>query len=167
MATLVGGFKGPVVGPGYYSGYRQQRGGAFWSKALSAIVPALRFLGKKAAGAAADVLSDVSEGQNVKEAIKTRVEEQGKKLAGSAAQRALKFAQTGKGRKRKSKLTGGRRKFKGGRKRKMAGGKRRVKHKLVGGRKRIAKKIFGGKRKLRGGKRKGNKSKRRIPSFLM
>ena len=169
---LIGGAKGPVIGPGYYSGYRQQRGGAFWSKALSAIVPALRFLGKKAAGAAAEVLNDVSEGHDVKEAIQTRVQETGKKLASSAAQRALKFAQTGKGRKRRSaKKKQGRRKrtmkkkILGGRRRKsstLLGGKRK---KQVGGRR---KKQIGGRRKKQiGGKRKRNKSKRRIPNFLL
>ena len=167
MAMLIGRGKGPVIGPGYYSGYRQQRGGAFWSKALSAIVPALRFLGKKAAGAAADVLSDVSEGQNVKEAIQTRVQETGKKLASSAAQRALKFAQTGKGRKRSVK------KMQGGSKRVTTNkiGKARKPNTLLGGRRKTQiggkKKQIGVRKKQIGGKRKTNKSKRMIPNFLL
>lgn len=157
MAMLVGGMKGPIVGPGYYAGYRQQRGGGFWSKALSAaIIPALKFIGKKAAGVGADVLSDVSEGQNVQEALKSRVKEEGKKLVSSAADRALKFAQTGKG-KRVKKLGGGRKKIVGGRKHrggKLKGGK---KGKMRGG------KMKGGKRRMKGGKRRmkgGNKFKR-------
>lgn len=151
MATLVGGMRGPVIGPGYYAGYRHQRGGGFWSKALSAaIIPALKFLGKKAAGTAAEVLTDVSEGQNIQESVKSRVAEQGKKLVSSAADRALKFAQTGRGRR---KLKGGKRKIKGGRKQ-------------VGGRKKLSGKgnrkttIKGGRRQKGGKKhRGGNKMK--------
>lgn len=119
MATLVGGTRGPVIGPGYYAGFRHQRGGGFWSKALSAaIIPALKFLGKKAAGTAAEVLTDVSQGQNIRDSVKSRVAEQGKNLVSSAADRALRYAQTGKGRMIK--------------KRSMKGGKRMKPYKQVG-----------------------------------
>lgn len=168
MAMLVGGMRGPVIGPGYYAGYRHQRGGGFWSKALSAaIIPALKFLGKKAAGTAAEVLTDVSEGQNVKDSVKTRVAEQGKKLASSAADRALKFAQTGRGKKKfkggKRKIKGGKRKIKGG-KRKLGGGKRKLKGRgrvirMKGGRKKV------GKMSGRGMKKIKNKSIS-VPKFL-
>ena len=164
MATLYGGMRGPVIGPGYYTGYRHQRGGGFWSKALSAaIIPALKFLGKKAAGTAAEVLTDVSEGQNVKESLQNRVQEQGKNIVSSAAGRALRFAQTGKGRR---KLKGGQKKMRG-KQRKLEGGKKRIgdrKRKLTGGKKRMK----GGKRKISERKKKhsgGNKSKR-VPHFL-
>lgn len=176
MSNQYGGMRGPIIGPGYYSGFRHQRGGGFWSKALSAaIIPALKFIGKKAAGTAADVLTDVSDGQNVKEAIQNRVQEQGKKLVSTAAGRALRFAQTGKGRRKmkggKRKLKGGKRKLKGG-KRKLKGGKRKQRGGMKGGKRRVVR-MKGGKRSIRGGRRMkgkgfkkiGNKSKR-IPHFL-
>lgn len=168
MAMLVGGMRGPVIGPGYYAGYRHQQGGGFWSKALSAaIIPALKFLGKKAAGTAAEVLTDVSAGQNIKDSVKTRVAEQGQKLASSAADRALKFAQTGRGKK---KLKEGKRKLKGG-KRKHKGGKRRGgERKSNGGRKTKTTRMKGGRKK--GGKMAGKGMKKiknksiSVPSFL-
>ena len=89
-------------GSPFFQGIRHQRGGGFWSKAFSgAILPALRFLGRRAADVGGDVLSDVVAGQDPLEAITTRVKEQGKQLATKASDRAKKFAQTGKGRKRK------------------------------------------------------------------
>ena len=87
--------------PGF-SGVRYQRGSGFFSKIFqSAILPALKYLGRTALSAGSGILSDVAEGQNIKESIKTRGLAAGKKTAMAAMERGQRFLQTGQGRRRK------------------------------------------------------------------
>lgn len=93
-------------GSPFFIGIRHQRGGGFWSKAYhNAILPGLRFLGRRAADFGADVMKDVTAGENPMDALTNRAKEQGKVLVDKAADRAKKYALTGKGKKKL--ITGG------------------------------------------------------------
>jgi len=89
-----------------YEGTRYQRGSGFFGNIFrSAILPLLKYLGKKAASTGVQVASDALSGQNVLESLKSRGKEAAGGLVDDAAVRATKFIQTGKGsRKRKLPL---------------------------------------------------------------
>lgn len=88
-------------GIAHYSGMRYQRGSGLWGRIFSsAILPALKFLGTRAINTAANVTSDSLSGVPLKEAIKSRLQEEGRNVANVASNRAKVFVQTGKGRKR-------------------------------------------------------------------
>lgn len=85
-----------------FSGTRYQRGHGFFGKLFSgALLPALKFLGRQALNTGVNVGQDFLEGKNFKQSMKERAIESGKVSANAAINRAKKFAQTGKGRKRK------------------------------------------------------------------
>ena len=87
-----------------FSGTRYQRGYGWFSRLFSsAILPALKFLGKKSLSAGINVADDVLAGKNVKESLKTRAIEGGKETAKAAIDRGNKFLQTGKGKRSKNK----------------------------------------------------------------
>jgi uncharacterized membrane protein len=88
-------------GSSFYNGYRHMRGGGFWSRAFSStILPALKFLGRAAAGVGGNVLTDIAQGDDPMDSVKTRLKEEGKNLMTKAADRARVYAQTGKGKKK-------------------------------------------------------------------
>lgn len=106
---LLGGGGSP-----FFQGVRHQRGGGFWSRAFSStILPALRFMGKRAATVGADVLTDISQGHDPIDAVTNRAKEEGKVLVSKASDRARKYAQTGKGRSKRSFKKKARKKTKG------------------------------------------------------
>ena len=93
-----------------FQGVRYQRGHGFFGRMLSkAVFPLLRFLGTKAAGVGANIANDVFiDKKDWKESTKHRLEDEGKELAKLGIDRAKRFVQEGKGRKRtksKEKLT--------------------------------------------------------------
>lgn len=112
-------------GVSFYQGRRYMRGSGIWSRALSAaVIPALKFLGMRAANTASNVLADVASGEDPMQAVTNRVKEEGKSLVNKATSRVAKFALTGKGKKRMKSMKGGRR-----RKRVQKGGRSKSKRK--------------------------------------
>src|SRR5258706_16411043 len=86
-----------------YDGIRFQRGNGFFGTIFkNAILPILKFLGKKVAATGVQVASDALSGENVMSSIKTRGKQTLQDIAETAGERALRFAQTGKGRGKKS-----------------------------------------------------------------
>lgn len=81
-----------------FEGVRYQRGNGFFGRVLSgAILPALRFLGRKALSTGVDVGMDVLDGNNIKESIKKRSKKAAKDVASTASTRAQRYVQTGRG----------------------------------------------------------------------
>lgn len=88
-----------------YSGSRYQRGHGLFGKLFSsAILPALKFLGKQALGTGVNVAQDVLHGENFKKSVIRRAKQSGRNTASSAIARTNKFIQTGKGRKNKKRI---------------------------------------------------------------
>jgi len=83
-----------------FEGVRYQRGNGFFGRLLSgAILPALRFLGRKALSTGVDVGMDALEGNNIKESIKRRSKKAAKDVASAALNRAQRYVQTGRGKR--------------------------------------------------------------------
>lgn len=88
-----------------FAGVRYQRGSGFWGTLFSrAILPAVKFLGKKALSTGVNVATDVLGGEKLKESLKKRARESGKELANKGISRAKTYLQTGKGLKRKKTI---------------------------------------------------------------
>lgn len=90
-----------------FAGTRFQRGGGFWSKLFSnTIIPALKYVGKAAVSTGSNVLEDVIEGRNVKEAIKehgiTSLKKMGRKAV-KTARESVQDDQFGSGKRKKRK----------------------------------------------------------------
>jgi len=84
-----------------FSGSRYQRGSGWFSRLFSSsILPAFKWLGKKAVDTGLNIADDVLEGKNLKESAKKRALEAGRQTASTAIKRARTFRQTGKGRGR-------------------------------------------------------------------
>jgi len=80
-----------------FEGVRYQRGNGFFGRLLSgAILPALRFLGRKALNTGVNVGMDVLDGHNFKESIKKHSKKTVRDTANSALLRAQRFVQTGR-----------------------------------------------------------------------
>ena len=93
--------------PGF-AGVKYQRGHGFFGRLFSgAILPILKYLGKRALGTGLDVASDALEGQNVKEAALRRMKETGSDVARDAIARGRSYLQSGSGiiRRRKRNRT--------------------------------------------------------------
>lgn len=87
-----------------FQGVRFQRGQGFFGNIFkSAILPLLKYLGPKILNTGASIASDAIEGENVMSSLKKRGKAAAMQMSGDVANRALKFAQTGKGRKRRRK----------------------------------------------------------------
>jgi len=90
-----------------YEGTRFQRGSGFFGNIFrSAILPLLKYLGKKAANTGIQIASDALSGQNMIDSIKSRGKAAAEGLIDDAASRATRFIQTGKGGQRKRKRNG-------------------------------------------------------------
>lgn len=88
-----------------FSGTKYQRGYGFFSKLFqSAILPALKYLGRTALSTGSNILGDVAEGRNFKESIKSRGLAASKQVAVDAFDRGKRFAQTGQGRRRETRV---------------------------------------------------------------
>ncbi len=87
-----------------YDGTRFQRGNGFFGSIFkNAILPVLKYLGKKAAATGAQVATDTLSGDNIFNSIKSRGKRTFQDIAEDAGNRAIQFAQTGKGKKRRRK----------------------------------------------------------------
>ena len=83
-----------------FEGVRYQRGNGFFGRLLSgAILPALRFLGRKALSTGVEVGMDALDGNNIKESIKRRSKKAAKDVASTALNRAQRYVQTGRGKR--------------------------------------------------------------------
>ena len=81
-----------------FEGVRYQRGNGFFGRLLSgAILPALRFLGRKALSTGVNVGMDVLDGRNFKQSLKQHSKKAARDTANSALLRAQRFVQTGRG----------------------------------------------------------------------
>lgn len=85
-----------------FSGNRYQRGHGFFGKLFSsAVLPALKFLGRQALSTGVGVAEDVLEGKNFKESAKRRAIESGRATARAAVKRAKDYTQKGQGIKKR------------------------------------------------------------------
>jgi len=89
-----------------FSGIRYQRGSGWFSRLFSsAILPALKYLGKQSMKTGLNVAEDVLEGKNFKKAIKARTIETGKETAQKGIQKGKDYLQRGRGKRRKKATT--------------------------------------------------------------
>ena len=87
-------------GIGGFQGARFQRGQGFFGNVFkSAILPLLKYFGRKALTTGVDVARDAISGENILDSIKTRGKKTMRNIASDAASRATRFAQTGTGRR--------------------------------------------------------------------
>jgi hypothetical protein len=88
--------------PGFH-GVKYQRGHGFFGRLLSkAVYPMLRFFGKQALNTGINVASDViKDKKNFKESIKRRGIESGQNILDAGLKRAIRFQQTGEGKRRR------------------------------------------------------------------
>lgn len=92
------------TGIGGFQGAKFQRGQGFFGNVFrNAILPLMKYFGKKALNTGLNVANDAIEGENVLNSLKTRSKRTVREIASDVGDRAMKFAQTGKGRKRKRK----------------------------------------------------------------
>jgi hypothetical protein len=86
-----------------FEGVRFQKGAGIFGFLKSAFMPLLRYIGPKLFETGSAIASDIIGGENWKESVKTRTKKQAQNIAGDVSDRALRFAQTGTGRKRRYK----------------------------------------------------------------
>ena len=67
-------------------------------------MPLLKYLGPQAVALGADVATDAISGENVLDSLKSRGKTTARSIASDAGDRAKRFAQTGKGKKRTKRL---------------------------------------------------------------
>src|SRR5882757_118088 len=83
-------------GVGGFAGARYQRGNG-WGNFF---MPLLKYLGPKILNTGASIASDAIAGENILDSLKTRGKKFSRDVAHDAAERAERYAQTGKGRRR-------------------------------------------------------------------
>ena len=89
-------------GIGGFQGARFQRGQGFFGNVFkSAIMPLLKYFGKQALSTGVDVARDALEGDNVLNSLKSRGKMAARNIAKDAVNRAERYVQTGKGRRRR------------------------------------------------------------------
>ena len=87
-----------------FQGVRFQRGAGFFGNIFrSAILPVLKYFGKTALNTGVQVAGDAIGGENVLESLRNRGKQAARTIANDAAERATRFAQTGTGKRRRSK----------------------------------------------------------------
>lgn len=85
-----------------FHGSKFQRGSGIWSNLWrGAILPGIKWLGKRSLGAAANIASDVIDGANIKDSLKTQLNEEGKNMVRVAKKRAQRFVMKGTGKRRR------------------------------------------------------------------
>ena len=93
-------------GIGGFQGVRFQRGQGFFGNIFkSAIMPLLKYLGPKLLKTGASVASDAISGENVLQSLKTHGKSAARDIASDVGERAVRFAQTGRGRKRRRSVS--------------------------------------------------------------
>lgn len=117
--------------PGYRGQQFPQGGQGFPSFLKGAFLPLLKYFGKKALSTGIAVAKDTLGGENFIDSFKTQAKSTVRNIASDAGERAMKFAQTGKGRKRKRRAQFGK-----GKKRKhfvqLGNGKKRKRNSQLG-----------------------------------
>ena len=89
-----------------FQGVRFQRGAGFFGNVFkSAILPLLKYFGRQALSTGTEIATDALDGENVLESMKKRGKQAAKNIAMDASDRAQRFVQTGKGRKRRRRQT--------------------------------------------------------------
>jgi hypothetical protein len=84
-----------------YKGVRFQRGnGLFTDIFKNALMPILRYLGKRTLETGTGIYEDAIKGENILQSTKKRFKKTAQEIAGDVAERATRFAQTGEGRKK-------------------------------------------------------------------
>jgi hypothetical protein len=87
-----------------FQGVRYQRGHGFISNLwLGTLSPLLKYLGKKAVGVGGNMYDDFRKGEDIKESAKKRLRGAAAELTQDAIERIGRFAQTGKGRRRRNR----------------------------------------------------------------
>lgn len=87
-----------------YQGLPYQRGHGFFGSLFSSIIKPLgRYFGKQALNTGVRLGSDVLSGENVMESLKRNLKKTGEKVLDDGYGRIKKFAQTGKGRRRRKR----------------------------------------------------------------
>jgi hypothetical protein len=94
------------TGIGGFQGTRFQRGNGFLGTLYrSAVLPLLKYLGPKAFRTGIDTVQDSIGGENFMSALKKNSKKTAQKIAGDASERAMRFAQTGTGKRRRKPIT--------------------------------------------------------------
>ena len=95
-----------VSGIGGFQGARFQRGQGFFGNVFkNAILPLIKYLGKRAISAGADVAVDAINGENLVNSLKSRGTSAAQNIADDFSKIATRFAQSGQGRKRRRRKT--------------------------------------------------------------
>jgi len=85
-----------------FEGIQYQRGhgffGDFWSNYLK---PLGKYLGKKALGTVANIGTEIIDGENVVQTLKSNLKKAGREVYDDGVERTKKFIQTGKGRRKR------------------------------------------------------------------
>ena len=90
-----------------FQGYKFQRGNGFFGDLFSNVLKPLgKYFTKQALTTGVNIGSDLLSGESINNSFKKRSNEVGKRILGDAIGRAQKFAQTGKGSKRKKRRSG-------------------------------------------------------------
>ena len=90
-----------------YSGIRYQKGHGFFGKIFSsAVLPILKYLGKKALSTGVSVGADVLQGENLKKTMKKRLKSTGLDIAEDALEKLRNYKQTGSGKRRRASYKG-------------------------------------------------------------
>ena len=90
-----------------YSGIRYQKGHGFFRKIFSsAVLPILKYLGKKALSTGVSIGADVLQGENLKKTMKKRLKSTGLDIAEDALEKLRNYKQTGSGKRRRTSYKG-------------------------------------------------------------
>lgn len=93
-------------GLGGFSGQRYQKGDGFFGRMLSGtVLPILKkvlpYLGRNLLSTAGDIASDVTQGQKLKDSVKSRFRATASKIGGDAMAKVKQMSGTGRRRRRK------------------------------------------------------------------
>jgi len=87
-----------------YSGVRYQKGHGFFGRLLSgAIMPILKYLGRKALSTGVNIGTDLLQGDNFKSTMKKRLKKAGLDIAEDALEKVRNSKQSGSGRRKRRK----------------------------------------------------------------
>ena len=87
-----------------FSGVKYQRGHGFFGRLLSgAVLPILKYLGKKALNTGVGIGSDIIQGENIKSSMKKRLKKTGFDIAEDTYNKLQNYKQKGSGKRRKKK----------------------------------------------------------------
>ena len=85
-----------------FSGVKYQRGHGFFGKIFSgAVLPILKYLGKKALNTGVGIGSDIIQGENLKQSMKKRIKKTGFDIADDAYNKLQNYKQKGSGKRRR------------------------------------------------------------------